>query len=169
LISQLSHKKEFPTIITQNNRQREGKEKINEWKQMTMSSNFFTDKTKSNLFTTTNSISKENNNGSLLVNKQVNNSANSTTEQDTLHMSDDVREMVEPNQISVVTSDNPTKLFSFVSSRNWTGVIKRCTGEDKKEVSTWIIEKNSDGSTRWKLLPIHKVGLTRKEDNSLEN
>lgn len=134
-----------------------GKEKINEWKQMTMSSNFLTDKTKSNLFTTTNSISKENNNGRLLVNKQVNNSTSSTTEQDTLHMSDEVREMVEPNQISVVTSDNPTKLFSFVSSRNWTGVIKRCTGEDKKEVSTWIIEKNSDGSTRWKLLPIHKA------------
>ena len=122
---------------------------------MTISSTLPTDKTKSSLFTNTNSISKENSNDQLLRNKQgINFTA---TKQELPHKSD-VREMTETNNdISVASSDNPTKLFSFVSSRNWAGVIKRSVGDDKKEVSTWIVEKNNDGSTRWKLLPIHKV------------
>lgn len=65
--------------------------------------------------------------------------------------------MTEPSAPSFATSENPTKLYTFVSARNWTGTIKRCVGEDKKEVSTWIVEKNTDGSIRWKLLPIHKA------------
>jgi hypothetical protein len=70
----------------------------------------------------------------------------------------ELRELPEDSHPSFATMQNPTKLFHFVTARNWPAVIKRCMGEDKKEVSTWIVEKNNDGSTRWKLLPIHKVG-----------
>ncbi len=56
-----------------------------------------------------------------------------------------------------VSSTNPTKLFSFVSKRNWAGAVKRCSGADKAEATKWIVEHNNDGSIRWRLLPIHQV------------
>mmetsp|Transcript_12974 Transcript_12974/g.24381 ORF Transcript_12974/g.24381 Transcript_12974/m.24381 type:complete len:415 (+) Transcript_12974:128-1372(+) len=121
---------------------------------MTISSTFPTDKTKSNLFTSNNSISRETNIDRLFSNKQ---SYKFTATKQESPRESEVHEMTEKNDTSVATSDNPTKLFSFVSSRNWPGVIKRSTGDDKKEVSTWIVEKNGDGSTRWRLLPIHKA------------
>ena len=58
---------------------------------------------------------------------------------------------------SVVTSEEPTKLFSLINKRNWTAVVKRCRGEYAKETMTWVEEKNQDNSLRWKLLPIHLV------------
>jgi hypothetical protein len=158
----------FPTIAHNTNKYKysAGRKEKNKQKQMTIASKHLGDKTQSGLFTSTNSLSKENKNGQLLRNKQGNNStANTTTEQPSQLHKSDARDMGETNEIcSVASLDNPTKLFSFVSSRNWAGVIKRCMGEDKKEVSTWIVEKNNDGSTRWKLLPIHKVSLTKKEE-----
>jgi len=60
---------------------------------------------------------------------------------------------------SFASSKDPTKLYSFVNKKNWAGAIKRCKGDTKDEASTWIVEKNNDGSTRWKLLPIHQVSL----------
>ena len=62
----------------------------------------------------------------------------------------------------IMTSKTPTKLFSFVTKRNWVGAVKRCKSSDgMKEASTWIVEKNADGSNRWKLLPIHQVRVMR--------
>ena len=61
------------------------------------------------------------------------------------------------DDVEDVSSHNPTKLFSFVSKRNWTGAVKRCSGADKVEATKWIVEHNNDGSIRWRLLPIHQV------------
>uniref|UniRef100_A0A7S3Q0S7 Uncharacterized protein n=2 Tax=Chaetoceros debilis TaxID=122233 RepID=A0A7S3Q0S7_9STRA len=59
---------------------------------------------------------------------------------------------------SILSSKTPTKLFLFVTKRNWVGAVKRCKSSDgMKEASTWIVEKNADGSNRWKLLPIHQA------------
>jgi len=60
-----------------------------------------------------------------------------------------------------VSSENPTKLFAFVSKRNWAGVAERCSGADKAEATNWIVEHNNDGSIRWRLLPIHQVSSLR--------
>lgn len=57
-----------------------------------------------------------------------------------------------------VNAQNPTKLFAFVSKRNWSGAVKRCTS-NSTEASKWIVEYNKDGTIRWRLLPIHQVGL----------
>lgn len=71
------------------------------------------------------------------------------------------REDSEANEITlmgpVVSRDEPTKLFSLISQRQWDAVVKRCRGEDAKEAMTWVVEKNRDNSIRWKLLPIHHV------------
>jgi hypothetical protein len=60
-----------------------------------------------------------------------------------------------------VSSANPTKLFSFVKKRNWAGVVKRCKGGDRKEASTWVVEKHADGKTIWKVLAIHEVSILK--------
>ena len=60
-----------------------------------------------------------------------------------------------------VSSKHPTKLFAFVSKRNWAGVAERCSGADKAEATNWIVEHNNDGSIRWRLLPIHQVSSLR--------
>lgn len=46
-------------------------------------------------------------------------------------------------------------LFNVIKSRDWSNVVKRCKSHNKNEAATWIVEKNSDGSLRWKLLPLH--------------
>lgn len=57
-----------------------------------------------------------------------------------------------------VTSDIPTKLFSFIAKRNWVAALKRLqVEEDRREAEIWVVEHNSDGSLRWKLLPIHQA------------
>jgi ankyrin repeat protein len=57
-----------------------------------------------------------------------------------------------------VTSDTPTKLFSFIAKRNWVAALKRLqVEEDRREAEIWVVEHNSDGSLRWKLLPIHQA------------
>ncbi len=57
-----------------------------------------------------------------------------------------------------VGAKSPTKLFTFVTKRNWAGAVKRCNSADgKKEAATWIVENNQDGTVRWRLLPIHQV------------
>lgn len=59
---------------------------------------------------------------------------------------------------TTVSVKNPTKLFTFVTKRNWSGAVKRCnTPDGKKEAATWIVENNKDGSVRWRLLPIHQA------------
>jgi hypothetical protein len=56
-----------------------------------------------------------------------------------------------------VSASEPTKLFASISKRNWPAVVKRCKGDYAKEARTWVVEKNRDGSVRWKLLPIHQA------------
>ena len=58
---------------------------------------------------------------------------------------------------SLTSSSKPTKMFTYVKERNWTGVVRRCMGDDKREAATWIVDKNVDGSIRWKCLPLHQV------------
>ena len=59
-----------------------------------------------------------------------------------------------------VSSSQGTELFSLIAKRNWLDTVKRCKGEQgMKEAMTWIVEKNADDSTRWKLLPIHQVSI----------
>jgi hypothetical protein len=60
-----------------------------------------------------------------------------------------------------VSSKNPTKLFAFVKKRNWAGAVNRCSGADFAEATKWIVEHNTDGSIRWRLLPIHQVSSLR--------
>jgi hypothetical protein len=63
-------------------------------------------------------------------------------------------------QENIVSSSNPTQLFVFIKSKDWTKVVKKCRSNnrgDKDEASTWIVEKNTDGTVRWKLLPIHQA------------
>ncbi len=60
----------------------------------------------------------------------------------------------------VVSSSEPTKLFSYVHKRNWAAAVKRCKSEEyATEARTWVVENNRDNSIRWKLLPIHQVNL----------
>lgn len=61
----------------------------------------------------------------------------------------------------IVSVTEPTKLFSMISKRNWASVVKRCKGDGSKEAKTWIVEKNRDGSVRWKSLPIHQACETK--------
>ena len=63
-------------------------------------------------------------------------------------------------QGAVVSSSQGTKLFYLITKQNWPDAVKRCRGEGSMEAMTWIVEKNEDGSIRWKLLPIHKVSIS---------
>lgn len=63
---------------------------------------------------------------------------------------------------SIASSAKPTKMFMYVKERNWTGVVRRCMGDDKREAATWIVDKNIDGSMRWKCLPLHQVRIKKK-------
>ena len=59
----------------------------------------------------------------------------------------------------VVSSSEKTELFSLILKRNWPDAVKRCRAEGAMEAMTWIVEENTDGSIRWKLLPIHQVSF----------
>ena len=67
------------------------------------------------------------------------------------------REHRYSDDTAVKSSSKPTKMFTYVKERNWSGVVRRCMGDDKTEAATWIADKNSDGSVRWKCLPLHQV------------
>ena len=79
-----------------------------------------------------------------------------------IEMRDDSSEVQDDLEGPVVSSSQGTKLFSLITKRNWPATIQRCKGEGGVEAMTWIIEKNMDGSTRWKLLPIHQVSTLLK-------
>ena len=51
-------------------------------------------------------------------------------------------------------SDEPTSLYKLVKSGDWSGVI-RLAQANPLEAKTWIVEKNTDGTTRWESLPLH--------------
>jgi ankyrin repeat protein len=60
--------------------------------------------------------------------------------------------------VQEVTSESPTKLFSLIAKHNWVAALKRLQLENyKREAEIWVIEHNTDGSLRWKLLPIHQA------------
>jgi len=61
---------------------------------------------------------------------------------------DDVEDKV------IAYSDEPTALYSRVRDADWSGAIKAAK-RNPIEASTWIVEKNTDGTTRWELLPLH--------------
>lgn len=66
---------------------------------------------------------------------------------------------VEGNNESmlVVSSTNPTAIFSAIKERDWSTVVNLCLNAPENHAGTWIVEKNVDRSIRWKLLPIHQV------------
>ena len=66
---------------------------------------------------------------------------------------------ISPATVVTASSEDPTPLFSFIKSRKWTNVVVRCRSAEKAEAGTWIVEKNIDGSVRWKLLPLHQVSV----------
>jgi len=66
---------------------------------------------------------------------------------------------VEGNNESmlVVSSTNPTAIFSAIKERDWSTVVNLCLNAPENHAGTWIVEKNVDRSIRWKLLPIHQA------------
>lgn len=61
----------------------------------------------------------------------------------------------------VVSSTNPTAIFTAIKDRNWTSVVSICRSGEQSHAGTWIVEKNVDGSLRWKLLPLHQACETK--------
>ena len=51
-------------------------------------------------------------------------------------------------------SDEPTSLYKLVKGGDWSGVIRGAQA-NPLEAKTWIVEKNTDGTTRWESLPLH--------------
>ena len=51
-------------------------------------------------------------------------------------------------------SDEPTELYNRLKSSDWSGAIASAQ-RNPLEAKTWIVEKNTDGTTRWELLPLH--------------
>ena len=47
-----------------------------------------------------------------------------------------------------VSSNIPSKLFAFVSNRNWAGAARRCSGAGKAQATNWIEKRNNGGSIR---------------------
>lgn len=66
------------------------------------------------------------------------------------------KENREIQEVSFVSTANPTKLYSFTKKENWVGVANRCKTH-VAEVSTWIVDKTNNGETKWKSLPIHEA------------
>ena len=61
----------------------------------------------------------------------------------------------EPEEEKLIAySDEPTELYNLLKDGDWSGVIK-CAQRNPLEAKTWIVEKNTDGTTRWELLPLH--------------
>ena len=53
----------------------------------------------------------------------------------------------------------PTVLYELIKARKWSAVVDRLRTERYavEEAGTWIVERNVDGSVRWRLLPLHQV------------
>ena len=51
-------------------------------------------------------------------------------------------------------SEEPTELYNRLKSSDWSGAIASAA-RNPLEAKTWIVEKNTDGTTRWELLPLH--------------
>lgn len=53
----------------------------------------------------------------------------------------------------------PTVLYELIKSRKWSAVVNRLRNQRSAadEAATWIVERNVDGSVRWKLLPLHQA------------
>eukprot|EP00957_Ditylum_brightwellii_P204133 15337871-Ditylum_brightwellii.AAC.1 len=73
---------------------------------------------------------------------------------------DDGREsddLTERNSSERRTASNtPTELFSLIKLEKWSDVVAR-TATYPDEASTWVIEKNHDEDSSWKLLPLHQA------------
>jgi len=57
----------------------------------------------------------------------------------------------------VVSSTNPTAVFTAIKERDWSTVVNLCQNAPENHAGTWIVEKNVDRSIRWKLLPLHQA------------
>ena len=55
----------------------------------------------------------------------------------------------------------PTVLYELIKARKWSAVVDRLRTERYaiEEAGTWIVERNVDGSVRWRLLPLHQVRI----------
>lgn len=61
----------------------------------------------------------------------------------------------EPEEEKLIAySDEPTELYELLKGGDWSAVIKAAQ-RNPAEARTWIVEKNTDGTTRWELLPLH--------------
>jgi len=60
----------------------------------------------------------------------------------------------EEEEKLIAYSDEPTELYKLLKDGDWSGVI-RWAQKNPIEAKTWIVEKNTDGTTRWELLPLH--------------
>ena len=63
-------------------------------------------------------------------------------------------EPAEEEEKLIAYSDEPTELYNLLKDGDWSGVIKSAQ-RNPLEAKTWIVEKNTDGTTRWELLPLH--------------
>eukprot|EP00563_Minutocellus_polymorphus_P010822 CAMPEP_0181071596 /NCGR_PEP_ID=MMETSP1070-20121207/28123_1 /TAXON_ID=265543 /ORGANISM="Minutocellus polymorphus, Strain NH13" /LENGTH=453 /DNA_ID=CAMNT_0023152597 /DNA_START=64 /DNA_END=1427 /DNA_ORIENTATION=+ len=57
----------------------------------------------------------------------------------------------EEEEKLIAYSDEPTELYKLLKDGDWSGVI-RWAQKNPIEAKTWIVEKNTDGTTRWELL-----------------
>lgn len=55
-----------------------------------------------------------------------------------------------------VDADEGTVLYDFLKRKRWSEAITQIN-EVPSEAKTWIVEKNTDGSVRWRLLPLHQA------------
>ena len=69
-----------------------------------------------------------------------------------------VEERDQPEEVEeeklLAYSDEPTSLYKLVKGGDWSGVIRGAQA-NPLEAKTWIVEKNTDGTTRWESLPLH--------------
>ena len=65
----------------------------------------------------------------------------------------------EEVEIRECSTLEPTVLYELIKARKWSAVVDRLRTERYavEEAGTWIVERNVDGSVRWRLLPLHQV------------
>jgi ankyrin repeat protein len=55
---------------------------------------------------------------------------------------------------------NPTKLYGYIENKQWDAALRRLQ-QHPDEAKTWVSRRESNGKTRWRLLPLHAVCIFR--------
>jgi len=55
-----------------------------------------------------------------------------------------------------LSSENPTKLHTYIEDRGWSSVLGRLR-KSPKEAKTWFVRKTPEGSMKYRRLPIHEA------------